>query len=101
MIFLAEGLREKHLLWTNRKMLVDNAVYSEGSNTTYTGESQALIHCNQNTVGNEQNCDSSLINNCTFTGGAYGIYTRAYALSGRRMYNNKYINNTFKNQNKQ
>ncbi|HIF14193.1 MAG TPA: T9SS type A sorting domain-containing protein [Bacteroidetes bacterium] len=65
-----------------------------------TSETASLIHCNQNTIGNEQNCDSSIISQCEFTGGSYAIYTRAYSLSGRRMFNNKYKNNTFINQNK-
>ena len=84
----------------NSDNLTITACKFDAGASSSTSETASLIHCNQNTIGNEQNCDSSIISQCEVTGGAYAIYTRAYALGGRRMFNNKYKNNTFINQNK-
>ncbi len=69
---------------SNNNLIGNNFLGAAGATTT----DAALVFHDQNAIGVEFNCDTNRILNNTFTDGAYGIYWRAYMLSGARAENN-------------
>lgn len=70
----------------------------EGATTGGTSTELALIFNDQNAIGVNQNCDSNEVIKNTFNNGTYGVYWRAFSLSGARAFDNLYEDNDF-NQN--